>query len=280
MVSQSFLGRICHNFPAFHGEFNRKSPRLQANRCWFAANLRCLTFNYDDNCGLGHDLRFPGHFSEGKLCLGWVFSNGRYWTFTRSGWDCPAQQLDQRFVGKFVGFWAWKELIGEDRRKTTLHRFSRGIEKALIPFLQDQAASTPQILWVHDSKCRRHRAAYKTWFFFQDPGFRRMIFEKSSERGHILCTFFGFPEPRQPNFGWCWRIALGVEQGHGFISHHLQSFAPPMTSQELKLPMNTRCSFVFEFKVNSTEMDQLLRRFCVTWSWNLDGRLRLVERLM
>eukprot|EP00434_Breviolum_minutum_P045088 symbB.v1.2.040352.t1/scaffold7165.1/size12945/2 len=33
--------------------------------------------------------------------------------------------------------------------------------------------------------------------------------------------------------------------------------------EELKLPMNTRCSFVFEFKVNSTEMDQLLRRFCV-----------------
>ena len=54
----------------------------------------------------------------------------------------------------------------------------------------------------------------------------------------------------------------------GVVSHHhLQSFAPPpMTSQELKLPMNTRCSFVFEFKVNSTEMDQLLRRFCVTWS--------------
>lgn len=30
------------------------------------------------------------------------FLRFRYWTFTRSGWDCPAQQLDQR-EGEFGG---------------------------------------------------------------------------------------------------------------------------------------------------------------------------------
>lgn len=33
--------------------------------------------------------------------------------------------------------------------------------------------------------------------------------------------------------------------------------------EELQLPANTRCSFVFEFKVSSHEVEQLLRRFCV-----------------
>lgn len=74
------LGRICHNgLQHFMVNFSRKSPSRQANRCWFCQwgfflgihKFRCLTFNYDDNCGLGHDLRFPGKKWRGKKKISW-----------------------------------------------------------------------------------------------------------------------------------------------------------------------------------------------------------------
>ena len=105
------LGRICHNgLQHFMVNFSRKSPSRQANRCWFCQwgfflgihKFRCLTFNYDDNCGLGHDLRFPGKKWRGKKkIMAKIFqkvpSYGVSWLFSQQFFKI--QVLDLHAIG-------------------------------------------------------------------------------------------------------------------------------------------------------------------------------------